>query len=522
METKDLTYRERKRFNKSVIHNFEVSVVIPCFNTFGTLKIIFQKSVHYLQRNGIEVVLVFAGNPATEKSGLIDLIKTHPFVNWKVIVLDQQFTCSNYASMVNTGIRYATKKYVFVACPSVEFHTDGIFQLRTLLEHYPNHYATGIVAAVENTTVILRDNEQRLKWIYSGCIMAEKKEFEKIGAYDEQINEWEDANENLYKRLDMSGVKRLKELHAKFLFREGKIPLEYVKEKQNSYGSQEIQKIFYPQVVAPNDDFWGQKDNLLIYDWQDNIYSEELCRNYLSKFLQHEIGDSNVFKRSYKKLVICQSWNEEELMSGFLEDMAKYFDGIILLDDGSTDKTWELANHEKILLKVKKKRECFNDLENRNILLDLASFFKSEWFCFVDIDERFDERFADFGAFENDPNIEVVVFKEVFLWGNEHTYKGGVPYSHKGIRKIGRMFRNIGHSHIITLKKKLHFIACPHFRNKIFYSKILLKDYGSLKKDKRLKKYQMYIQEDKAKDIPDYEYLLDDKSNLYELDKIKL
>ena len=108
--------------------------------------------------------------------------------------------------------------------------------------------------------------------------------------------------------------------------------------------------------------------------------------------------------------------DEIEFIDGFLKDMANYFDGIILLDDESSDGTWEKANHEKILLKVRKKRKEFNDLENRNILLKLASFIKSEWFCFMDVDERFDERYVDFNSFVHKQDVNIVAFRGVYLW----------------------------------------------------------------------------------------------------------
>ena len=68
----------------------------------------------------------------------------------------------------------------------------------------------------------------------------------------------------------------------------------------------------------------------------------------------------------------------------------QYFVGFILLDDGSEDESYEDAVHEKLLFKFKQDRNNFNDLKNRNTLLDIASFFNSEWFCFMDLDERFD------------------------------------------------------------------------------------------------------------------------------------
>ena len=81
------------------------------------------------------------------------------------------------------------------------------------------------------------------------------------------------------------------------------------------------------------------------------------------------------------------------------------------------------------------------------------------------------------------------------------------------------MFRPIGHTHINT-HKKLHFIATPYFTN-TWQSNILFKDYGSMKENDRIRKYERYIQEDQQKDMSSgYDYLLNSE-NLYQLDKIE-
>lgn len=519
MNIKKKSYRAIQQFNQSVAHNFELSVVMSFYRKLGAFKKALPKNAPYLQRNGIEVLIVM--DEPTELEGLIELIKTYPFINWKVIVNTQPHEPRNHAPVLNVGIRHATKKYILISDPEVEFHTDVIFQLRELLENYPGHYATGTVAFVENDSQVTSRNLHQFDWMHYGSLMVEKTAMEQIGAFDEQFKVWGGEDDNIRRRLDMAGIKQLKVPQAKSLHREEKLMLKERFAKTNSFSAKELKTFYYPDRAKVNGKDWGREFNKVVYDWQNNIYAEELCRKYLEGFMEHKIKDSAVFHKKHKKLLLCQAYNETEFMPGFLKDMAKYFDGIILLDDESTDDTWKLAQHDKLMLKVKKKRDGFNDLENRNILLNLASFFKAEWLCFMDIDERFDERFVDFGAFEDDPKVDVVTFNAVYLWGNQHTYKGGVPYSDKGILKVYRMFRPIGRTSISTHKKKLHFAAFPYYKN-ILNSKILFKDHGSLKESNRVKKHQMYMEEDKNQDLPGYEYLLDDTSDLYELDKIKL
>ena len=519
MRTKKKSVWETHKFNQSVIHNFEVSVVMSFYHKLEAFKKVLPKNAPYFQRNGIEVIIVM--DEPTEQEGLIELIKEYPFINWKIIVNEKVHEPRNHASVLNVGIRHATKKYILISDPEMEFYTDVIFQLRNMLKYQPEHYATGTVAFIEEANIVSAETINMQSFTNYGSIMVEKRILEEIGAYDEQFKVWGGEDDNIRRRLDMAGIKQLQLPEAKSLHREKKLKLKESLSKSNDFDANEWERFFYPKTERVNENGWGQEFNKILYDWQDNQYAKELCQKYLDGFVEYEIKDRSVFRKRYKKLILCQAYNETEFIEGFLKDMAKYFDGIIMLDDGSSDHTWELARHEKLLLKVKKKRECFNDLENRNILLKLASFFKTDWFCFMDIDERFDERHVDFSAFENDMDVSVVSFNAVYLWDNEHTYKGGVPYTNQGILKVYRMFRPIGHGQILTCKNKLHFAACPYF-DKELYANILFKDYGILKEKNRLKKYQMYIEEDKKQDLVSYDYLLDNSSELYSLKNIKL
>ncbi|WP_321335328.1 hypothetical protein [uncultured Bacteroides sp.] len=94
------------------------------------------------------------------------------------------------------------------------------------------------------------------------------------------------------------------------------------------------------------------------------------------------------------------------------------------------------------MLNIKKKYD-FNDLENRNILLDIASFFNAAWLAFMDVDEWIDSIYTDF-SFMNNKDVEVAIFRLVHLWDNEKVYNAEYPYSEGGIQHKYRMFRNRG------------------------------------------------------------------------------
>jgi hypothetical protein len=497
-----MNYRQKKQYNLSIIHNFDVSVVMSFYHKLDAFKKVIIKNIRYFQRNGIEVIIVL-DEPNEED----DLIKTYPFINWKVIKNPQSHLSRNHAPVLNVGIRHATKKYILISDPEVEFYSDVIYQLRNALEYYPNHYATGTVAFVEEQTIVTDENVRSLRFLNYGSIMVEKKSLELIGGYDEAFKEWGGEDDNIRKRLDMSGIQKLAINDAKSIHREETLQLNNRFIKTNKFATAELKKFFYPDEITVNDINWGKDFNNIAYDWQNNFFAEKLCRKYMSGFIDYKIKSPDIFTQNYQKIILCQSYNEIEFIDGFLKDMANYFDGIILLDDESSDGTWEKANHEKILLKVRKKRKEFNDLENRNVLLKLASFIKSEWFCFMDIDERFDERYVDFNSFVHKQDVNIVAFRGVYLWDTPDTYTSNIPVSQNGIMKRIRMFRNIGSCRINTLQNKLHFAVAP-FINNTYTANILFKDYGIMKEQNRKKKFKFYLDEDTQNDLKSYDYII--------------
>ena len=196
-------------------------------------------------------------------------------------------------------------------------------------------------------------------------------------------------------------------------------------------------------------------------------------------------------------------------MTLFFQNNSKYFDAIVLLDDESADATFDLAQHEKILLKVKKKRKEFNDLENRNILLNLVSFFKHRWVCFIDADELLDDRFANIDFFSQNEKIDSILLNLVHLWDDEKHYNIDYPYTYRGISHKLRMFRNIGRSQIISKEGKLHFNPVPYTGN-IYHAPILINHYGHLNKETRKQKYDFYMKEDTEHCQKDYKHLIND------------
>lgn len=182
------------------------------------------------------------------------------------------------------------------------------------------------------------------------------------------------------------------------------------------------------------------------------------------------------------------------------------FDGILLLDDGSTDGTYDMADDSKLIIKVQKRRDCFNDLQNRNILMDLSSFVDFELAVFLDVDEAFDDRFCDLRRYLDDKETDAYIIPCVNLWDDENAYNAEYPNSANGICLRYRIFRNIGHAQIYSDRGKLHFLPLPTVGRCRIADSLLVKHYGLLSESRRNAKYDFYKSEDTEKSQSSYEH----------------
>lgn len=478
--------------------DFDLSIVMPFYKRLDEFKRVFPSKVKYYERNGIEVVIV-ADEP-TEAEGILDYIRAYPFINWKVVVNSKDHPWRNPAKAFNVGIRQATKQYILVMNPELEFYTDVIYELREKLDSYPEHYAIGQVLFLDICEDI---NEETLhkysrELIPYGSIMAKKEYFERIGGYNEHYTEWGGEDDHLRKRLELAGIRRLFFPDSVLVHREDMRKRTISRNEQRARIPRDILSgMLLPTDIAVNGKDWGQDFDRVVYDWKEHPFAKTQCRDYLSTLKRFDIPSDEVFDQSYPLVALIPTYNESGRITDCLRSVEKYCDGIILLDDDSTDGTYDLIQSDKLLVKAQKIRTEFNDKQNRNILLDIASFFKAEWFIFIDADERFDDRFVDLREVMKREDVDTVGVWIANLWDSVETYRTDMedtnPYSKNGLWFRWRMFKNKGFLQIRN-QRKLHFPAVPYIQRKCF-SKTLILHMGYLCFNMRYHKYLFYKRE---------------------------
>lgn len=498
-----------------ILSNFNVSVVMPFYKKYQVFSKTLTQNAKYFQRNGIEIIL--SVDEPSEKNEVLNIIKSYPFINWKIIINEVPHKWRSPTKSINVGIKHATKDYILVMGPDSEMATDIIYNFRKMSEYYPSYFFVGKVHFTDYDYVFSLNKQFHMPTLLNyGSILVKKKDLLLIGGYDEEFYEWGGDDDNIRARLEKNGVKKMSLNNCILIHRESKEELETIRlKKHNLNNNKNLRNAFYPQNDKKiNLNGWGVDFSNILYDWSNNIYAKELCLKYLqsSVFTKSEVKHE-FFKDKSKLIALIVTHNEERHIHDVIKSVEINCDGIILLDDGSTDKTYEQATSKKLILKVKKSRKEFNELENRNILLNLSFFFSSEYYYFMDADERFDKRYCDLYSIVNTFKPETICFFFVHLWDDIDKFRTDIPekspIGKPGIIHRWRMFRNIGHMQILS--GKIHTKATPYISDK-FLANILVLHHGMLEKETRKIKYERYhlLDEDLHLNPTKYDYFKDE------------
>jgi glycosyltransferase involved in cell wall biosynthesis len=474
------------------ITNYNLSVIIPFFKKINEFKEVLPHNQKYFERNGIEVIICL--DEPTEEKQLLELIEHYPFINWKVIINDVPHSWRNPSKAINVGIRHSTKEYIMVMSPESQLQTDAIDCFVKYLRKKERSFVLGFIQFEHY------DN----KLHPYGSIAVRKSHLVAINGYNEAYSDWGSDDDDIRVRLTRSGLREKRMKKARLFHREF---LERRFKPTSASSADILQKTRESDAVVANDS-----------NYTCNTFAWKHAQAYLATFLAYEITSEPLHtKRNIVALI--QSRNNLDIQE-FLSHVAEHSDGIILLDDGSTDTTYEDARHPKLLMKAKKQHKEFNDLENRNILLNLASFVNSEWFYFIDTDERFDQRFQNVRDAITRP-ADIVWFKVIHMWNKEGYYRKDYPLSINGVQYKSKMFSSIGRCQIYS-EARFHFNPTPYHSDKIYRSNILLLHYGNFSKQQREYKYDFYTKNDTLGDQSNYDHLRDEHVVLGQLKDLNL
>lgn len=479
-----------QRRSSHIVGFYDVSILLPVVGSQHRFLQALDSSLPFFRQNGIEVIVI-AENDSAEIRGLPD---SFPLINWK-LVLHQKDPGSGggIATLLNTGLSYAEHRYILWTHPHSCLKTDLIYRLRYILYHYANCFAV-----TDSTGSDLPGMRGRIP--ANEMALAEKQGLLKIGGF-QHGNGYADCNIRTQESLEREDLKKMVVAEEGFqLLPEERTVCTTAENAAATIGG--------PAACA------------LLFNWTAEK-SPALYSLTPGRFKKHFLRDPADLSRHFRLICLMQTKNESRNIPDALFHAADICDGIILLDDDSTDGSYEIAENPKVLLKVQKTgEEKFNDLENRNQLLQLAHLFRSDWFIFLDADERPAFRRSDIDPILDMPAVDTVSFRLVHIWDQENKYRKDLPEGRDGILRRYRLFRNKGFMQI-TADRDLHFCVTP-FRREKLKSSLLLLHYGLMDANVRKNKRQRYMAQDAdgKKQGYAYHYLTDVNPVLADLETL--
>ncbi|WP_231701711.1 glycosyltransferase [Halopseudomonas salegens] len=552
---------------------------MPWFRKLADMRRVLPINALYFARSGIEVILVM--DEPSEEQAVLELLNFYPDIRWQVVVNDQPHDWRPPCCAINVGLRHAQGDYVLVMSPESACVTDvPAAALRTLLE-YPQAIALGQVgfacfeeleSHLYTNPHLYRDHAAYLQQAqelarqfdcavpdifriasFYGSICAPKAAFEAVHGYDENFTVWGGDDDNLRVRMELAGYQNLFCPHMRLLHLEDRL-----RRGGEQYDADDIFRKCAISTAQANDASWGQDfarvalcsgpiKNTTGIDWESSIRKTvpfiepakagsrrrcSVCGNHqhYAKAFSCRHCEAGILGSAptaqWKPRIAClmQLHDEERDLPGCLDHLAGYVDGIIALDDGSTDATAAiLAAHPAVV-------EClhnpasstreWNEPENRRRLLQKAQDLGYDWVLTCDADQRFERLFLEqihelAGCFE--PGKQAVLSLSMReLWDDPLQYRVDGLW---GSKQTGCFFSVPKGSIHLPGTKAFHgdwFTDVLHEGGKIHRARFHLYHLKMVDKASRLERRDFYQRLDPANRLQQagYDYLTDEGPEL--------
>lgn len=197
-------------------------------------------------------------------------------------------------------------------------------------------------------------------------------------------------------------------------------------------------------------------------------------------------------------LLIVQFHNEIERMPDFFANILPHVDGIIGLNDGSSDGSLEYFSAQPKVLTVINKPirnpHKWDEPSNRRALIQASHLYRPDWLLALDMDERVEtnfrskvERCIRMADLLSTPKI---AFDLLELWDSEHAYRFDGIW---GKKRRTRLFRWTPDHQIAEVAFHGPWTSVfHHFKWKSYQSGVRIYHLGTLTEALRIKRIEKY------------------------------
>lgn len=197
-------------------------------------------------------------------------------------------------------------------------------------------------------------------------------------------------------------------------------------------------------------------------------------------------------------MLFVQFHNEIERMPDFFSNILPHVDGIIGVNDGSTDGSAEyFAAQPKVLQVVHRPirhPHIWDEPANRRALIQASHQYHPEWILALDMDERLEKNFRQ--KVEQSIRVanilgkSVISFRLLELWDSEHAYRIDGIW---GKKRRNRLFRWIPNHQVREVALHGSWLSVAHhLKRKPFRSNLRIYHLGTLTEALRIKRIEKY------------------------------
>lgn len=523
-----------------------LSVVLPFYRKLAEFERVLPMNARYWARPGIEVVIAL--DEPGEEAGVLALVARFPQIRWKVLVNDVAHAWRPPCKAINAGVRGSAGRFVLVHSPESAYAGDAPALLLQAAMGHARGVAVGRVgfARFDELTDTLEAVFARqvppelLLQTFYGSLCCAREAFEAVHGYDESFEEWGGDDDNLRVRLEMAGWQLLACPGAHLL---------HLSDETRTGGEQFDRDVDWikctPHEARAGDAGWGRDFDRIARDDSASAWPAEAPHwlaaapvvpmgsrrqcEVCARLLHHEPSAFHcprcarppIAPRLTSRLrIVCvlQLRNEARCLPGCLDHLRGHVDGIVALDDGSTDGTAEILRREPMLLELLSNPPCddgaqvWRENENKRRLLEAARRHGAGWVLVCDADERYEQLFLRHlhATVDSLPDNQLASLSLVSceLWNSPDAWRSDGPWGRKSRARLFRLPQQIS----FESSSELHGPWLPDDAQRhgpMFYSRYRLYHLKSIRHEDRVTRRDLYTRLDPARQFQaiGYDYL---------------